>query len=92
MKIEGSGSISQRHGSADPDPHQNVMDPQLKVNYLLIFLKILKSELYANFSQNTKKFIVCQFSSIYQKVNYMQIFLKILESELFANFPQNTTK
>ncbi len=29
MKIEGSGSISQRHGSADPDPdpHQNVMDP-----------------------------------------------------------------
>jgi hypothetical protein len=36
MKIEGSrsasgsGAISQRHGSADPDPdpHQNVMDPQ----------------------------------------------------------------
>jgi hypothetical protein len=34
MKIAGSGSasgsefISQRHGSADPDPHQNVMDPQ----------------------------------------------------------------
>ncbi len=27
-KIEGSRSISQRHGSADPDPHQNVMDPQ----------------------------------------------------------------
>ncbi len=29
-KIGGSGSISQRHGSADPDPdpHQNVMDPQ----------------------------------------------------------------
>jgi hypothetical protein len=37
MKIEGSGSasgsesgaISQRHGSTtpDPDPHQNVMDP-----------------------------------------------------------------
>jgi hypothetical protein len=26
----GSGSISQRHGSADPDldPHQNVMGPQ----------------------------------------------------------------
>ncbi len=23
----GSGSISQRHGSADPDPHQNVIDP-----------------------------------------------------------------
>jgi hypothetical protein len=36
MKREGSGSasksgyISQRHGSVDPDPdpHQNVMDPQ----------------------------------------------------------------
>ena len=30
MKIEGSGSVSQRHGSADldPDPHQNVMDPE----------------------------------------------------------------
>jgi hypothetical protein len=30
MKIKGSGSISQWHGSADPDPdpHQNVMDPQ----------------------------------------------------------------
>ncbi len=27
-KIAGSGSINQRHGSADPDPHQNVMDPQ----------------------------------------------------------------
>jgi hypothetical protein len=25
----GSGSISQeRHGFADPDPHQNVMDPE----------------------------------------------------------------
>ena len=30
MKIEGtgSGSISQKHGSADPDPHQKVMVPQ----------------------------------------------------------------
>jgi hypothetical protein len=27
-KIAGSGSISQRHGSADLDPLQNVMDPQ----------------------------------------------------------------
>ncbi len=29
-KIAGSGSIIQKHGSAgpDPDPHQNVMDPQ----------------------------------------------------------------
>jgi hypothetical protein len=28
MKIERSGSISPRHGSSDPDPHKNVMDPQ----------------------------------------------------------------
>ncbi len=30
VKIDGSGSgsISQRHGSADPDPHQNVMDTE----------------------------------------------------------------
>jgi hypothetical protein len=42
----GSGSISQRHGSADPDPHQNVMDPQhcfllfevLLLKDILIFL------------------------------------------------------
>jgi hypothetical protein len=29
-KIAASGSISQRHGSTDPDPdpHQNVMDPE----------------------------------------------------------------
>jgi hypothetical protein len=27
MKKERSGSVSQRHGSADPDPHKNVMDP-----------------------------------------------------------------
>jgi hypothetical protein len=38
MKIEGSGSISQRHGSAvpdsDADPHQNVMDPN---HWLILF-------------------------------------------------------
>ncbi len=32
MKMAGSGSesgsISHRHGSTDPDPHQNVLDPQ----------------------------------------------------------------
>jgi hypothetical protein len=35
-KIAGSGSISQRHGSADPDPYppQNVMDPQHWFNRL----------------------------------------------------------
>jgi hypothetical protein len=51
MKIEGSGSrsISQRHGSADPhpnpDPHQNVMDPQHCVNHFataMLFLLIVR--------------------------------------------------
>ncbi len=50
MKIDGSGSasgsISKRHGSADPDPdpHQNAMDPQhwdirplgLRIAYLVL--------------------------------------------------------
>jgi hypothetical protein len=30
----GSRSISQRHGSADPDPHQNVMDPENCLPYI----------------------------------------------------------
>jgi hypothetical protein len=38
MKIEGSasgsGSISQRHESPDPDPPQNVVDPQHCVAYV----------------------------------------------------------
>jgi hypothetical protein len=38
-KMAGSGSISQRHGSAvpDPDPHQNVMD--LQQCFLRVFKK-----------------------------------------------------
>jgi hypothetical protein len=43
MKLAGSGSesgsISQSHGSADPDPHQNVMDPQ-HWYYLLPWLPV----------------------------------------------------
>jgi hypothetical protein len=37
-KIAGYGSISQRHGSADPDPYQNVMDPQHLFIVFFIFL------------------------------------------------------
>jgi hypothetical protein len=44
-KIAGSGTISQRYGSADPDPYKNVTDPQhwLKGNLgaLLIWLTYL---------------------------------------------------
>ncbi len=34
-KLAGSGSINQMHGSADPDPdpHQNVMDPEHWLQY-----------------------------------------------------------
>jgi hypothetical protein len=44
-KIAGSVSISQRHGSADPDPDppQNVMDPQYwwkRCEALMLFLLI----------------------------------------------------
>jgi hypothetical protein len=37
-KIAGSRSISQRHGSADPDPHQNVMDLEhwFQLTFLLL--------------------------------------------------------
>jgi hypothetical protein len=34
MKMAGSGSVSHRHGSADPDPHQNLVDPQHLLSYL----------------------------------------------------------
>ncbi len=47
-----SGSICQRHGSADLDPHQNVMDPQhwfrMHVSVRMVFgdwrFRILKSQ------------------------------------------------
>jgi hypothetical protein len=35
----GSGSISQRHGSANPDPHKNVMDPQ---QWLILWDQVLR--------------------------------------------------
>jgi hypothetical protein len=45
-KIAGSesGSISQRHGSADPDPHKNVMDPQ---HWVLLLYKVYIVEMNA---------------------------------------------
>jgi hypothetical protein len=35
-----TGSISQRHGSADPDPHQNVMDPEHCLQAIFSFLDL----------------------------------------------------
>ncbi len=46
----GSGSISQRHGTPDPDPHQIVMDPEHWLflrSYILIFCVIEKTVAYA---------------------------------------------
>jgi hypothetical protein len=42
-KIAGYGSISQRHGSADPDPepHQSVMDPEHRFKGMFPFYNIL---------------------------------------------------
>jgi hypothetical protein len=65
-KIAGSGSISQRHGSADPDPdpHQHVMDPehcyqglkstvyQLDKQNFLRLQKTLKASFAVNFNKN----------------------------------------
>jgi hypothetical protein len=36
-KIAGSGSISQRHGSPDPDPYQNVTDPQRCFAHVILY-------------------------------------------------------
>jgi hypothetical protein len=38
--ISGSGSISQRYGSADPDPHQNAMDPQHCISFEIYALPL----------------------------------------------------
>ncbi len=52
----GSGSIIQRHGSADPDPHQKFMDPQhwillnlisrQKINYFSLKIFLSQSVCY----------------------------------------------
>jgi hypothetical protein len=42
-----SGSISQRHGSADPDPHQNVKDPE---HWKKLFLQRITLNIISVFS------------------------------------------
>jgi hypothetical protein len=48
-KIAGYGSISQRHGSADPDPYENGTDPKqvLCSSRKITYLNFLKSEAYS---------------------------------------------
>jgi hypothetical protein len=58
-KIAGSwadsGFINQMHGSADPDPHQNVMDPQLWsipfLQCIIVFLSNLENILQVGSSK-----------------------------------------
>jgi hypothetical protein len=65
MKIEGSasGSISQRHGSADPDPHQNVMDSQHCFEGTKAFLNGRKPSLFVNFDQFPFSWILIRIHS-----------------------------
>jgi hypothetical protein len=55
-KIAGSGSesgsISQRHGFADPDPHQSVMDPEHLAFVSLPYKIPVISNYQIPFSQN----------------------------------------
>jgi hypothetical protein len=45
----GSGSNSQRDGSGDPDPHQNVTDPQHSVkNYVITNFRTFSSTPFQN--------------------------------------------
>ena len=42
----GSGSTSQRHGSTDQDPHQNVMDPEHFFSFIILFKPALLSKVF----------------------------------------------
>ncbi len=50
----GSGSIGQKYGSADPDPHQKVKDPYNTAfnNHFLTFIRLLSKHLlsFVNFT------------------------------------------
>jgi hypothetical protein len=41
MTGSGSGSFSQKHGSADPDPYQNVMDPQHSIDEFILHVQYI---------------------------------------------------
>jgi hypothetical protein len=40
VRESGSGSISQKHGSEDPDPPQNVMDPEHWILELIYVIEL----------------------------------------------------
>jgi hypothetical protein len=60
-KIAGSGSISQRHGSSDPDPDppQNVMDPQHYHKHYRIFQIEYSYHKLSHTEKEKKKKLLC---------------------------------
>ncbi len=60
-KIAGSESISQKHGSEDPDPDppQNVMDPEhCNLENFILFLNNFKNIILATFFEGESRQIV----------------------------------
>ncbi len=105
MKIEGSisesGSISQRHGSADPDPHQNVMSATLvcRLADLLVMpfekrpsrlpsWELLCPVYEKPFSQ--KKFFLSTFCCVpYRTVPAILLWLSILYHKIYTKVPKD---
>jgi hypothetical protein len=77
----GSGSISQGHGSADPDPHQNVMDPEnclsLKKLYDSLSLKFLIAGQQTYLVAGLLRPQQCQYSHATEDLRREKIKLKI---------------
>jgi hypothetical protein len=61
-KIAGSGSISQRHGSPDPDPPQNVWIR----NTGFFLARRLVGKCYHSFYLNFEKLFLCGFHTRYK--------------------------
>jgi hypothetical protein len=64
-----SGFISQRHGSADPDPHQNVMELQQEINIKIV-----------NIQGFLDKFVRIQIKTL---IGNSELQIWILETKLF---------
>jgi hypothetical protein len=84
MKIEGSGTIWQRHGSADPhpDPHQNVMDPRHCYVPVIQIRDILNSvsdhpesgySIFAEYRSGSRVLMIKNWKNL-QLINFLFIF------------------
>jgi hypothetical protein len=67
-KIAGSGSISQKHGSEDPDPDppQNVMDPEhwSELSWLVVILRKQPLSYIGNLPGNSR-LCTCEIESLH---------------------------